>query len=153
MRLKSIIALLACVLLVAGCSTLGSSKKAGETGESGENLVTGIPLAPDFRIADIPIPADFEFDRDHSFVFQNSQMDVGRIQYIGKAPIEEVAQFYLDEMAQYNWTLLSVTEHGTITLFFEKPGKSSQVVLSKKGRGTLVYVSFFPKPTKSQAEY
>ncbi len=146
MRLKLAFAMLACMVVVvgAGCSRTAATTAADPSAPGGD-IAAGIPLAPDFRIADIPVPAGFEFDREHSFVFQNSEMDVGRIQYAGKEAVADVAQFYLDEMSRYNWELLSVTEHGTITLFFEKPGKACQVLLSPKGRSTLVQVSFFPK--------
>jgi len=154
MRPKFAFTMLVCVLVVfsAGCAQTKATT-AAEPAEAIDEIAAGIPLAPDFRIADIPVPAGFEFDRDHSFVFQNSQMDVGRIQYAGKAAITDIAQFYLDEMARYNWTLQNVTEHGTILLFFEKPGKSCQVLLTPKGRTTLIQVSFFPRQSSAQAEY
>ena len=128
---------------------------AGElSGDSGGDaeIVTGMLLAPDFRIADLPLPVGFKFDRKGSFVFQNNRMDVGRIQYSGTAEAGDVAQFYLDEMGNYNWTLLNVTEHGTIWLFFEKPGKAANVLLTPKTRGTVIQISFFPK-NAAQSEY
>ena len=152
MRLKLAFTILICALvpIAAGCARNKAATAAEADGS--EQIVTGIPLAPDFRIADIPIPAGFEFTRDASFVFQNSAMDVGRIQYTGKEQIEDVAQFYLDEMARYNWTLVNVTEYRTIMLFFEKPDKTCQVLLSPKVRGaTLIQISFFPKPAQQES--
>lgn len=148
MKLKLAFALLLCtiVAVASGCATT-TAPTAAEA-EGAQEIPTGIPLAPDFRIADIPVPANFDFDRDHSFVFQNNAIDVGRIQYAGKEEIGDVAQFYLDEMSRYNWTLLNVTEHGTIMLFFDKPEKSCQVMLTPKTRGTLIQISFFPKPVQ-----
>ena len=146
MRPKLFFAMMVCVFLAVavGCSR-SSATTASAPGESIEELSNAIPIAPDSRIPDIPVPAGFNFDREHSFVFQNSRLDVGRIQYHGKASIEDVAQFYLDEMMQHNWELQNVTEHGTIMLFFDKPGKSCQVLLSPKGRSVVIQVSFFPK--------
>ena len=148
MKLKLAFTLLLCTLVAtaAGCATTPAPTAA--EAEGAQEVATGIPLAPDFRIADIPVPAGFEFDREHSFVFQNNAIDVGRIQYVGKEKIGDVAQFYLDEMARYNWMLINVTEHGTIMLFFDKPEKSCQVTLTPKTRGTLIQISFFPKPLK-----
>ncbi|NQU08593.1 MAG: hypothetical protein HQ583_08530 [Candidatus Abyssubacteria bacterium] len=152
MRLKLAFTILICALvpIATGCARNRAATAA--EAEGSEQITTGIPLAPDFRIADIPIPAGFEFVRDASFVFQNSTMDVGRIQYVGKEQIEDVAQFYLDEMARYNWTLFNVAEYGAIMLFFEKPDKSCQVLLSPKARGsTLIQISFFPKPAQQES--
>ena len=154
MRPKLVFTMLACALLImsVGCAR-NDATTVGESGESTEDAALGMPLAPDFRIADIPLPAGFEFERKGSFVFQNSRMDVGRIQYAGRAPIEEVAQFYLDEMTNYNWTLLNVTEYGSITLYFEKPNKAAQVLLTPKVRGTEIQISFFPKGSATEPQF
>ena len=154
MRLKLVFTLAVCALVViaAGCARTTASTAGTETGE-GQAVMTGIPLAPDFRIADIPVPADFQFQRDDSFVFQNALLDVGRMQYSGKADIGDVAQFFLDEMPRYNWTLLSVSELRTITMFFDKEDKSCQVLLSPKVRGTQIEITFFPKVSKQQTNY
>lgn len=153
MRLKLVFAMFVCALVVmsVGCART-TATTAAESADSAQGMMLGMPLAADFRIADLPMPADFDFDREHSFVFQNSRMDVGRIQYKGKASIEDVAQFYLDEMTNYNWVLVNVTEHGSIMLFFEKPDKSAQVVLSSKARTTTIQISFFPKNSTAEPE-
>jgi len=145
--------MMGCALLVLGVGCAGSgSARSTDAGEPIEELSNAIPIAPDSRIPDIPVPAGFNFDREHSFVFQNSRLDVGRIQYAGRAAVEDVAQFYLDEMMQHNWELQNVTEHGTIMLFFDKPNKSCQVVLTQKGHSVIIEISFFPKLSQG-AEY
>lgn len=146
MRLKLAFIIVLCMLvpIVAGCAT--SRAATTEEPTSGGNISSGLPLAPDFRIPDIPVPAGFEFDRVASFVFQNSVLDVGKIQYAGNSPINDVAQFYLDEMPRYHWKILSVAEHQTITMFFDKENKSCQVMLTPKTiRGTIIQISFYPK--------
>jgi len=155
MRLKLILTLTicACAIIAVGCARSAATTTGTAEGEEGQELIAGIPLAANFRITDIPIPAEFEFDRDNSFVFQNSMIDVGRIRYNGKQDITDVAQFYLDEMPRYNWTLVSVSELRTITLYFEKEDKSCQVLLMPKVRGTLVDISFFPKAAEQVPAY
>lgn len=150
MRHKLVCVMLACALIpfAFGCASTGSSAPANP--ESADDFSTGIPLAPDFRIADIPVPAGFEFNREHSFVFQNSRIDVGRIQYIGKESVVDVAQFYIDEMPRYDWVLLNVTEHSTITMYFEKEGEACSILLTPKGRGAIVEASFFPRPLQPE---
>ncbi len=155
MRPKLVITMLLCAFVAfgAGCGRMQATRAAEPT-EGIEDVAVGMALAPDFRIADIPVPAGFEFIRDHSFVFQNSDMDVGRIEYIGKkVNVADVAQFYLDEMGRYNWSLLTVTEHGTILILFDKPDKSCQVMLTTKGRGALIQITFSPKPSAAGAEF
>ncbi len=157
MRLKLGCTTLVCVLVLIATGCARQRATTAADAEGSQEMTTGIPLAPDFRIPDIPVPAGFEFDRDHSFVFQNSMLDVGKIQYAGKEPITDVAQFYIEEMPRYNWTLLNVAEHQTVALFFDKENKSCQVLLTPKVRGTEIQISFFPKavpaPEQQQQQY
>ena len=147
MKLK--LALVMCISILAvaaaGCATTGAPPDA----EAEATMPPGIPLAPDFRISDIPVPAGFELVREGTFVFQNPLLDVGTIRYVGKEQLASVAQFYIDEMPRYNWKLLNVAEHETITLYYDKPEKSATVLLSPKGRSsTMIEISFFPKSPK-----
>lgn len=149
MRLKLILTMVICALVPFAVGCTRQTAMIGAEPEPPADVAVGIPLAPDFRIADIPVPAGFEFDREHSFVFQNNVVEVGRIQYAGKERINDVAQFYLDEMPRYGWSLLNMTEYGNIILFFEKEAESAILTLLPKTRGTLVQISFFPKAEQS----
>ncbi len=151
MRQKLAFMVLICALvpIAFGCAR-GRATTTAESDGTAE-VSTGIPLAPDFRIDDIPVPAGFEFDRKNSFVFQNNKIDVGKIQYAGGEEIGAVGQFYLDEMPRYNWSLITVTEHATIVMFFEKPTKHCTVLLTPKTRGTLIQISFNPKAVQPEA--
>jgi hypothetical protein len=147
MRVKLFLAILFSTLLVmaAGCARTTSAPNMEATGD----LPAGIPLAPDFRIDDIPVPAGFEIVREGTFVFQNPLVDVGRIRYLGKEPLTAVAQFYIDEMPRYGWKLVNIAEHETITLYYDKPDKTATVIISPKGsRASYIDVSFFPKSPK-----
>jgi hypothetical protein len=130
----------ALAVMVIGCSTTPKAQV-----EPTQEVSSEIPIAPDFRIADIPVPAGFEIDRDKTFVFQNPLIDVGKITYVGKEQMTSVAQFYIDEMARYGWKLLNVAETETISLYFDKPEKTATILLVPRGRGSVIQISFFPK--------
>ena len=150
MRLK--LALLLCLLIpvTISCATPQKGTMGSDPG-TGTEIDAGIPLAPAFRIADIPIPAGFSYDRDHSYVYQDSEVEVGKVLYSGKEPIGEVAQFYSDEMPRYNWTLLNMIEEGNIAMQFEKEGKACRVLLTPKAGGrTLIKIHFNPKAVQMQ---
>jgi hypothetical protein len=148
MKMKWVVAMmsLSLIFLAAGCANMNLGRTADP--EASGNLPSGIPLAPDFRIADIPVPANFQLVREGTFVFQNPLLDVGQIRYAGKEPLTSVAQFYIDEMPRYGWKLLNMSEHESIVLSYDKPDKSATVLVSPKGRGSIVEISFFPKSTK-----
>jgi len=145
--MKMAVAIFALLAVVAmGCAT---TSRAPEP-EAATELSTGIPLAPDFRISDIPVPAGFEIVREGTFVFQNPLLDVGKIRYVGKQPLTSVAQFYIDEMPRYGWKLLNIAEHDTITLYYDKTDKTATILISPKGsRSSFIDASFFPKSTEA----
>ena len=72
MRLKLVLTMVICALVPFAVGCARQTAMLGAEPEPPADVAVGIPLAPDFRIADIPVPAGFEFDRDHSFVFQNN---------------------------------------------------------------------------------
>lgn len=148
MKVKLALAMLCGILavLAVGCAT--TSTPVNEA-EADQQASPGIPIAPDFRINDIPVPAGFELTREQSFVFQNPSFDVGQLKYVGKEPITSVAQFYIDEMPRYGWKLLNVADAETVTLSYDKPEKSAAVLLMPKGHGTIIQISFFPKSETS----
>lgn len=148
MRLKLVLTMVICALVPFAIGCARQTTMMGGAPEPPADVAVGIPLAPNFRIADIPVPAKFEFDREKSFVFQNNVVEVGRIQYAGKDHINDVAQFYLDEMPRYGWKLLNMTEYGNVLLLFDKEGEAANVMLMPKGRGTIIQISFFPKATE-----
>jgi hypothetical protein len=147
MKWALVIFVVAIATAMTGCQTL--FPPASPDAETAEPLSAGIPLAPDFRISDIPVPAGFELVRAGTFVFQNPMLDVGQVRYLGKEPLSTVAQFYIDEMPRYNWKLLNIAEHNTITLYYDKADKTATILLTPKGKGsTYIDASFFPKSTK-----
>jgi hypothetical protein len=154
MRLKLTITLFCCALLPFTAAGARTTAMTSVEGQGAAEMEPGIPLAPDFRIADIPVPAGFQYDREHSYVFQNSAIEVGKLLYEGKEKIGKVGQFYLNEMPRYGWTLLNMTETETIIMLFDKEGKSCVVTLGPRTpRGSVITISFNPKATAPPAQY
>lgn len=137
--------------LALGCASQNRSSGTidGDTvsvGSRNPNVGPALALAPSFRISDIPIPTGFEFDRAQSYVYQDRDREIGSMRYVGKATVGATTQFFLDEMVQYNWTLVNVVEHQTVVLNFEKPEKVCMIVLTRAGRsGTEVRIDFRPR--------
>jgi len=140
------------LLVGSGCS--GMNRRSSGTvdgdsvsgGQGNPNLGPTLPAAPSFRIADIPIPSGFQFDRDGSYVYQDRDRELGSMRYVGKADVGQATQFFLDEMVQYNWTLVNVVEHQMVVLNFEKPERVCTVMISSAGRfSTEVRIDFRPR--------
>lgn len=142
----------ALVGLTVGCANRnrnGSGAIDGDTVSTGArnpNVGPSLSLAPSFRISDIPVPAGFNFDRTQSYVYQDRDREIGSMRYVGKAQVGTATQFFLDEMVQYNWTLVNVVEHQTVVLNFEKPEKTCMIMITQAGRsGTEVRIDFRPR--------
>ncbi len=148
--------MVAAVIVLSGGITLGcTNRNRGSGAIDGDTVSTGrrnanvgpaLSLAPSFRISDIPVPTGFEFDRAQSYVYQDRDREIGSMRYVGKASVGATTQFFLDEMVQYNWTLVNVVEHQTVVLNFEKPERVCMIVLTRAGRsGTDVRIDFRPR--------
>ena len=142
----SIKLLLSLVFLGLTVSCAGRKGSVGTSAGSATPSGPGLALAPSFRISDIPVPTGFEFDRAQSYVYQDRDREIGSMRYAGRASVGSTTQFFLDEMVQYNWTLINVVEHQTVVLNFEKPEKTCMILLSRTGRGgTEVRIDFRPR--------
>ena len=134
-----VIALLGCSVL-ALCSCAGVAKKDASSKE-------GAFLEPQaaLKFNDIPAPTGFKFLPEESYTFESAGVRVGILKYRGKADVEQVVNFYKDQMPLYNWNLLNVMEYGERLLNFEREQESCIINLASKGRNITVTVSLGPK--------
>ena len=97
------------------------------------------------KFSDIPAPSGFKFLSEESYTFESAGVRVGVLRYQGKADIEQVVNFYKDQMPLYNWNLLNVVEYGERLLNFDREQETCIINLSSKGRNITVTVSLGPK--------
>lgn len=90
----------------------------------------GLALSPDQRFKDIPLPVGLKEDLDRTFVYQSSNLEVGRMVYTTRSTIYELTQFFLAECPTAGWKLRNVLEAEAKTLVFAKPGKELEVVVT-----------------------
>ena len=80
-----------------------------------------------------------------SYSFESSGMRVGLLRYRGKATLEQVVNFYKEQMPMYNWTLLNITEYGDCMMNFEREAESCIVNIVPKGDKMIINISVGPK--------
>ena len=156
---RSLVVLLALVVLLPACETLPWQKKAPppevaeleplEPDAAPEGLpATGPGLLPatEHRFKDIPLPAEVKEDLDRTFVFRSATLEVGRMVYTSKAGMNELAQFYLNECPAADWRLENVLQAESVTLLFTKPDKRLDVTVRDLGvpRGRLLVLLLTP---------
>ena len=107
----------------------------GETPPAPAPASDTVPLAPYQRFPDVPLPHDAEEDLERTFVYENDQLQIGRMVYTSKSSCNELARFYIEECPTADWELVSVTQADGYELLFKKPGKQLQVSIEKLGIG------------------
>lgn len=97
------------------------------------------------KFSDIPVPVGFQPLLEDSYAFESSGVRVAILKYRGKAKIDQVVNFYKDQMPLYNWDLLNVIEYGEHLLNFEREQETCIVNLTPKGNNITITISLGPK--------
>ena len=130
-------------LFLPGCNTTGKQLQPSEPEEAGLAGAPGLPPAeggltpaPDQRFPDVPLPVDLKEDTARTYVYQAPGIEVGRMVYATKAPVNDLAQFFIRECPTEDWKLDSVTQaENGVQLIFNKPGKRLEVMVKELGMG------------------
>lgn len=94
------------------------------------------PIATTYRFEDIPLPSGMTLNRKESFVYETKTTRTGLLVYEGKGEIERLANFFKDQMPNYQWRLLSNFELHNVMLTFIKEGWSSVIYIQPQSDET-----------------
>ncbi|MDD2680131.1 MAG: hypothetical protein PHO03_04990 [Candidatus Omnitrophica bacterium] len=122
---------------ILGCASL-SDKKQGSTAQS-------LQAQSILKFGDLPVPAGFKIQAKDSYSFESSGIRVGLLRYQGKASLDQVVNFYKEQMPMYSWTLLNLTEYGDCIMNFEREAESCIVYIAPKGGQATISISLGPK--------
>lgn len=116
--------------------------------ESPPPIQPGLPLSPNQRFSDVPLPQGLTEDADKTFVYEDRSLQVGRMVYTSRAPMNDLAQFYIRECPTANWKLQNVIQADGQILNFSKPGKVLQVIVRDLGvaKGRQLILTITPAP-------
>ena len=110
------------LMFSVGCAGLKQSKN--ET----PPLPDPINLAHPFT--DIPIPKGFDRDQSKSFVYETSNIKVGRLFFSGGSNPKLTVEFYRNEMINHGWALVSFFEANKDSILnYEKKGWTCTVIV------------------------
>ena len=148
-------------LVLAGCQTGPFAPKSSEPEDEAlmEEVTApsayegppmtdpGLAIATEQRFSDIPLPVGLKEDLERTFVYESSQLAVGRMVYSTKSSVNELAQFYIDECPAADWQLLDIVQAGGADLTFRKPGKRLGVGIRDLGvaRGRMLTLTLTPE--------
>jgi hypothetical protein len=97
------------------------------------------------KFPDVPVPSGFKSLPSQSYSFESSGVRVGVLKFQGKAEIDQIVNFYKEQMVMYNWNLLNVIEYGDRLLNFDRENETCVITLIPKGKTVIITVSLGPK--------
>jgi len=123
-------------------------------------VLTGCATTPDARIepqavlkfSDIPIPVGLKSLPLASYSFESAGVRVAVLKYLGRGNIDQVINFYKEQMPMYNWSLINIVEYGQRLLNFERENETCIITLQTTGwwnEEVLVTISVGPKSQNS----
>ena len=120
------------------------------TALTGCSTVSGSRLEPQgiLKFSDLPIPAGLKPLPQISYSFENAGMRVAVLKYQGKTNIDQVVNFYKEQMPLYNWSLINIIEYGQRLLNFERENETCIITIQVAGfwnEDALVTLSLGPK--------
>lgn len=138
-RLAFILGCMVLVLALSGCAMLSKDK-------SKENI---LEPQPTFKFSDVPVPSGFKMIGEESYSFETQGVRVGLLKYYGKGDVDQVVNFYREQMAMYNWTLLNVVEYGQRLMNFDREAETCIVNIQPKGTNAMtVTIAVGPKASQ-----
>ena len=123
--------------LLLGCVALPGKSQSG----SAQSLQAQSIL----KFSDLPVPAGFKILPEDSYSFESSGVRVGLLRYQGKASLDQVVNFYKEQMPMYNWALLNITEYGDCIMNFEREAESCIIGVVARGNKSIISLAFGPK--------
>ncbi len=142
------------VFSVAGCAAIkgkGSSELEEEEGYAPTTLAVSAKL----RFSDVAVPAGFKLIQNKSFLFQAEGTRVALLKYSGRAKLQDLVEFYKEQMLFYNWELLNVVEYDKSMLNFARAGQTCIITIESRGMKKIITISVAPKAKgsiKTQAQ-
>ncbi len=111
-----------------GCGDLVSVRTVRE--RERERLPERQPsIATSYRFDDIPLPAGMTLNRRESFVYETRATRTGLLVYQGRGEMEQLSNFFKQQMPNYEWRLVSNFELHNVMLTFIKKGWSSVIYI------------------------
>ena len=109
-----------------GCYDLFATRTTIQPRESGVEK----PIPTSYRFEDIPLPSGMNLNRKESFVYETKTTKAGLLVYEGKGQMERLANFFKQQMPNYQWRMVSNFELNNVMLIFIKEGWSSVIYIT-----------------------
>ena len=102
------------------------------------------------KFADLPVPQGFKLLPEESYSFESGGIRVGVLKYQGKASVDQVVNFYKEQMPMYNWNILNIVEYGERMINLDRENETCIIDLMPKGSSVIITMSLGPKAQASK---
>lgn len=158
MRAWALATVAALTVTLSACTTMENPFKRSSTPPPAEMPTTpaaepgppppepGLAISPSQRFADVPLPIGAKEDADKTFVYEDKNLQIGRMVYTSRSSVNELAQFYINEAPTGGWKLVSNIQAGGQELQFVKAGKRLTVIVRDLGaaKGRQLWLTVTP---------
>jgi len=129
---------LAVVFLTLGCART-------QTKQTAPPKEKPPPLALQF--ANIPIPDGFSLDREKTFIYESGSgsVKVGRLYFSVWNKVEDVVEYFRNEMPPKGWTSIRIIEHQVTVMLYETETELCTVIVEPSIGKTKIEIQVGPK--------
>jgi len=128
-------------------SPLDTSDPSANTYDSPIVPEPGLALSSEQRFSDVPLPVGMKAIPRESYIYESSNLQVGRMVYKSRASVNELAQFYINETPMANWQFQHITQaQDGAELLFTKPDRTLKIGIKNRGflRGRQLTLNLTP---------
>ena len=143
-RWIAVVAMVLLTLVLAGCA----SQKGASRDASIEDSDPNAPLYYDF--GDVLVPREMKVDKNASFVFRTPGLSAGVLAMKGRVEGHSLIQFFENNMANDNWSLVSAFKSYRNIMLFKKETRWCVINITEKKLYT--YLEIWVSPTVEGAE-
>lgn len=122
-----IFSILSLLLLLAGCTTLGTL--GGDDSQQEYSSASQPYYPPDFR--EVLIPDGLEMNRDNSMFIKTNSFNGGVLNFEGRIDVISLSDFFEGSMPKNGWKLSGVVKAKNYLLIFTKPDRSCMITISE----------------------
>lgn len=97
------------------------------------------------KFSDLPVPAAFKMLPQGSYCFESAGIRAGLLRYKGKATLDQLINFYREQMPMHNWSLINTTQYGDCIMNFERDQESCIITISSRGSSSVISMAIGPK--------
>jgi hypothetical protein len=131
------------IVLAGGIAALGGGCRGVDRTES-ITIPNPVVVTPERPLADVPVPVGFAFKSTGSYIFDGNYR-VARLLYRGTPHVEEVIQYFKEQMPQSRWMFVRDSGVDGRVLLFHNDCEELELKLDRQSGITALQIDIKPR--------